>query len=199
MVRAARTKVKLNKPIAVKFSILEISKLIMYKFYYDHLKVKYQDRCSLLFTDTDSLCCEIQTDDLYSDMGASLDHYDTSNFAQDHPQYSTMNRRVLGKFKSETGSVAPSEFVSLRAKMYSLDCQTKSQKKAKGVQKHYVKKNTCATTNIWRFCETSAVPRRANFARLDRQITSSVPWKQLSCVCAHSTTNGIYWTTVCTR
>jgi len=69
----------------------------MYKFYYDHLKVKYRDRCSLLFTDTDSLCCEIQTDDLYSDMGASLDHYDTSNFAQDHPQYATMNQRVLGK------------------------------------------------------------------------------------------------------
>ena len=101
MVRAARTKVKLNKPIAVGFSILEISKLIMYKFYYDHLKVKYRDRCSLLFTDTDSFCCEIQTDDLYSDMGVSLDHYDTSNFAQDHPQYSTTNRRVLGNLTAK--------------------------------------------------------------------------------------------------
>ena len=142
MVRAARTKVKLNKPIAVGFSILEISKLIMYKFYYDHLKVKYRNRCSLLFTDTDSLCCEIQTDDLYSDMGVSLDHYDTSNFAQDHPQYSTTNRRVLGKFKSETGSDAPSEFVGLRAKMYSLyvpRTPTKCHKKAKGIQKHYVR------------------------------------------------------------
>jgi len=68
MVRAARSKVKLNKPIAVGFSILKISEFIMSKFYYDHLEVKYQDRCSLLFTDTDSLCCEIQTDDLYSDM-----------------------------------------------------------------------------------------------------------------------------------
>jgi len=131
-----------NKPIAVGFSILEISKLIMYKFYYDHLKVKYPDRCSLLFTDTDSLCCEIHTDDLYSDMGASLDHYDTSNFAQDHPQYSTTNRRVLGKFNSETGSDAPSEFVGLRAKMYSLYVPRtliKCHKKAKGIQKHYVR------------------------------------------------------------
>ena len=99
MVRSARTKVTLNKPITVGFAILEISKYIMYSFYYDHLKHKYGDRCSLLFTDTDSLCCEIQTDDLYSDMGDSLDLYDTSNFDPTLPQYSSDNRRVLGNFK----------------------------------------------------------------------------------------------------
>jgi len=44
MVRGARTKITLNKPIAVGFSILEISKFIMYSFYYDHLKAKYADR-----------------------------------------------------------------------------------------------------------------------------------------------------------
>lgn len=144
MVRAARTKVKLNKPIAVGFAILEISKLIMYQFYYGYLKAKYQDRCSLLFTDTDSLCCEIQTQDLYRDMGENLNLFDTSNFEADHPQYSASNRRVLGKFKSETGSIAPKEFVGLRAKMYSLhvpSCPAKSQKKAKGIQKHFVKKS----------------------------------------------------------
>jgi len=74
-------------------------------------------------------------------MGENLELFDTSNFDVNHPQYSTSNRRVLGKFKSETGSMAPSEFIGLRAKMYSLDCQTNSQKKAKGVQKHYVKKH----------------------------------------------------------
>jgi len=88
MVRGARTKIKLNKPIAVGFAILELSKYIMYDFYYGHLKAKYGDRCSLLFTDTDSLCCEIQTDDLYEYMAGSLDLYYTSNFASDHPQYS---------------------------------------------------------------------------------------------------------------
>ena len=83
MVKGARTKVKLNKPIAVGFSILEISRFLLYRFYYDHLKATYGDRCSLLFTDTDNLCCEIQTDDLYADMGKSLDLYDTSNFTSD--------------------------------------------------------------------------------------------------------------------
>ena len=79
-VEDTRAKVKLNKPIAVGFVILEISKFITYSFYYDHLKDKYRDHCSLLFTDTDSLCCKIQTTDLYADMGDDLDLYDTSNF-----------------------------------------------------------------------------------------------------------------------
>jgi len=58
MVRGARNKIMLNKPVAVGFTILEISKLIMYRFYYECMKAKYEDRCSLLFTDTDSLCCQ---------------------------------------------------------------------------------------------------------------------------------------------
>ena len=105
--RAARQKVTLNKPIAVGFSILELSKLLMYTFYYDHLKAKYGNCCTLLFTDTDSLCCHIQTPNLYEDMEMDSNEYDTSNFEKDHPLYSMANHRVLGKFKSETGSLAP--------------------------------------------------------------------------------------------
>ena len=97
----------------------------MYTFYYDHLKAKYGNRCTLLFTDTDSLCCHIQTPNLYEDMEVDSNEYDTSNFEKDHPLYSTANHRVLGKFKSETGCLAPREFVGLRAKMYSLDCGKK--------------------------------------------------------------------------
>jgi len=82
--------------------------------------------------------------DLFDDFAGMLDVLDTSNFAPDHPQYSLTNRRVLGKFKSETGSTAPKEFVWLMAKMYSLwvpGAAKKSFKKAKGIQKHYVKKH----------------------------------------------------------
>jgi len=159
MVRGARQKVLLNKPIAVGFSILDLSKLTMYQFYYDYLKAKYNERCCLLFTDTDSLCCKIQTENLYEDMEESADLFDTSNFEPTHPLYSKQNHRVLGKMKNETGSTPPVEFVGLRTKMYSLSCGTKSQKKAKGIQKRFVKKhvqhdsflhvlrNTTSTTN----------------------------------------------------
>ena len=144
MVRSARKAVTLNKPIAVGFTILEISKLIMYTFYYDYLKPKYGDRCTLLFTDTDSLCCHIETNDLYADMGESPELFDTSNFEPDHPLYSLRNYRVLGKFKSETGSAAPKEFVGLRAKMYSLYVPNhirQSKIRAKGIKKAYIKKH----------------------------------------------------------
>jgi len=72
----------------------------MYSFYYDHLKAKYADHCTLLFTDTDSLCCEIRTDDLYVDMMDSVDLYDTSNFDPILPQYNYDNRRELGNLRS---------------------------------------------------------------------------------------------------
>ena len=138
LVRGARQRVRLNKPISAGFSILEISKLIMY-----YLKPKYLDRCKLLFTDTDSFCCHIQTEDLYEDMAENIESFDTSNFEETHPLYSKTNHRIVGKFKSETGSLAPLEFVGLREKMYSLlvpqnpkECKIK----AKGIKKSYVKK-----------------------------------------------------------
>ena len=87
MIRGARTRVELNKLIAVGFCILEISKLIMYRFYYEVLKEKYADRCTLLFTDTDSFCCEIGTRDLYEDFEEMLDELDTSNFDASLPQF----------------------------------------------------------------------------------------------------------------
>ena len=115
----------------------------------------------LLFTDTDSLCCEIETRDLYEDFGEMLDELETSNFDASLPQYSTDNRRVLGKFKCETGSVAPNEFVGLRAKMYSLHVPgdpRKSFKKAKRIQKHYAKNEVNPpTTSSTRLRSTSCV------------------------------------------
>jgi len=61
----------------------------------------------------------------------SLDLYDTSNFDPKLPQYNDDNRRELGKFKSETGSMPPREFFGLRAKMYSLRAPTKTTRRPK--------------------------------------------------------------------
>jgi len=104
----------------------------MYKFFYDYLKPTYGDCCKLLFTDPDSLCCQIETPDLYQDMGEAINMFDTSNFKPHHPVYSKKNHWALGKMKSETGSTTPHEFISLRAKMYSLSSGNKSQKKSQG-------------------------------------------------------------------
>jgi len=73
------------------------------------------------YSQTDSLCIAIQTDDWHAHMQANLQYFDTSNLQRDHDYSPTKNHRVLGKFKSETGSLHPVEFVGLKAKMYSLD------------------------------------------------------------------------------
>jgi len=111
----------------------------MYEFYYDYLKPKYSDRCKLLFINTDSF----ETPHLYKVMSQNLDLFDTSNFETIYPLYTTKNHRVLSKFKSETWSLAPLEFVGPRAKMYSLlvpDNPKGSKNRIKGIKKSYVKK-----------------------------------------------------------
>ena len=123
LVRGARRRVTLNKHISVGFSTLEISKLIMYELYYDNRKPKYSDRCQLLFTYTDS-CFYIQTEDMCHDMSENLDLFETSNFDQTQLLYTTTNRRKVGKFKSENGSLPPLEFVASERKCTPSSFQT---------------------------------------------------------------------------
>ena len=63
----------------------------MYEFYYDYLKPRYGNKCTLLFTDTDSFCYHVEIEDLYLDMSQNFDLFDTSNFGKDHPLYTTKN------------------------------------------------------------------------------------------------------------
>ena len=74
----------------------------MYDFHYRYVKSTYGERARLLFTDTDSLCYEIATADIYADMLADADQFDTSDYPTDHPNFSLANKKVLGKFKDET-------------------------------------------------------------------------------------------------
>ena len=114
-----KEKVLLNKPIYVGMSVLDLSKHLMYDFYYNTLKARYGDKIRLLYTDTDSLIVHVQTDDLYKDMAQNLDDYDTSNYSPGHPLFSTANKKIIGKFKDELGGKVMTEFIGIRPKMYS--------------------------------------------------------------------------------
>ena len=138
------TKLYLNRPIYVEFTILDLSKVLMYEFHYVYMKPKYDCNAKLLFTDTDSLCYEIKTDDIYQDMLEDIERFDTSEYAQDHPLYNLANKKVLGKMKDETHGIPIQEFIGLRPKMYSIlytenDKQVE-KKTAKGIKKSVTKR-----------------------------------------------------------
>ena len=67
-VQVNKTKLTLNKPIYEGFSVLDLSKYLIYNWYYNKLKLKYDEHCTLLYTDTYSLQIDIKTEDAYKDM-----------------------------------------------------------------------------------------------------------------------------------
>ena len=100
-VKMLQTKLKLNRPIYAGMVILDLAKRLMYNFYYNTLKAKYGYRVNLLFTDMDSLCISVNTDDVYEDMKELQNELDCSDYPTDHPLHSVKNKKALGKFKDE--------------------------------------------------------------------------------------------------
>ena len=85
-IHTKKTKLVYNKPVYLGLCILGINKTLMYDFHYNCIKRKYGDRAKLLFTDTDSLCYEIKTEDNYIDISADVEsRFDTSDYPTDHP------------------------------------------------------------------------------------------------------------------
>ena len=141
IIEMKRTKVKMNKPIYLGLSILDISKILMYEFWYDYLKPKYNDNVKLCYMDTDSFAMNIKTKDFYKDIANDVeDRLDTSNFEVNRPLSTGKNKKVIGLMKDELGGKVITEFVASRPKTYSYltdDC--KEDKKAKGTKKCVIK------------------------------------------------------------
>ena len=95
-----KTKVKMNKPIYLGLSILEISKLLMYEFRYDYKKPKYGDNIKLCCMDTDSFIMNIKTEDFYKDIANDVEKkFDTSNYEVNRPLPTGKNKKVIGLMK----------------------------------------------------------------------------------------------------
>ena len=140
-----KTELTFDKPVYLGMTILDLNKTLIYNFIYDYIKQKYKDKAKLLFTDTDSLMYEIQTEDFYKDISEDVKHkFDTSDYPPNHPSGipSGVNKKVLGMFKDEAGGKVIDEFVGLRAKSYSYKMsEGEESKKCKGVKKLVIKKS----------------------------------------------------------
>ena len=133
-VERSKFKVYMDKPIYTGLPVLDLSKWLMYDFWYNKLRQLFPN-AKLLFTDTDSLCVSIETDlddkDVFEQLRektiklddgtevAATSLFDFSNYHKDHPCYSSINKKVPGKMKDELGGNIMLEFVGLRAKAYA--------------------------------------------------------------------------------
>ena len=141
-VHMKKTSLTMNKPVYLGMCILDLSKTIMFDFHYNYIKPKYGDKAKLLFTDTDSLMYEIQTEDFYKDISGDVkNRFDTSDYPENHPSGipTGINKKVLGMFKDEAAGKIIKEFVGLRAKLYSFKMEEGGEiKKCKGIKKQVV-------------------------------------------------------------
>ena len=143
-VHMKKTKVILNKPIFVGAAILDLSKIHMFKFHYGYVKKKWE-KVVVLYSDTDSLILEIETDDFFADTAGDVEKwFDTSKYPKDHFAVENgfpvgKNKKILGMFKDEAEGKIIREFVGLRPKCYSVKMEEKEIKKAKGTKKNTVK------------------------------------------------------------
>ena len=112
-----KAKVKMNKPVYLGLSILEICKILMYEFWYDYMKPKYGDNVKLCYMDTDSFIMHIKTEDFYKDIADDVEkRFDTSNYACDRPLPKGKNKKVIGLMKNELGRKIMTEFRALMLK-----------------------------------------------------------------------------------
>ena len=104
-------------------SILDISKTLMYEFWYDYLKPKYNDKAKLYYMDTDSFVLNIFTEDFFEDINNDVERwFDTSNYDK-HDKRAlqiAVNKIIIGIFKDELDGKIMKEFCVLRAKAWRM-------------------------------------------------------------------------------
>ena len=134
----------MNKPIYLGMSILDISKTLMYEFWYEYIKPKYKEKAKLCYMDTDSFVINIFTEDFFEDINNDIERwFDTSNYDKNGkiPLKTGINKKVIEMFKDELAGKIMKEFSAPRSITYSYLMDDDSEKeKAKGTKKCIIKR-----------------------------------------------------------
>ena len=105
-----KMRVKRNRPGYLGLSMLDIGKTLMYEFWYDYIKPKYQDNAKLCCMDTGSVIIHIKIKEFYEDIADDAKKiYDASNYEVNRPLPKGKNEKAIGYDK----------FVAVRSKKYS--------------------------------------------------------------------------------
>jgi hypothetical protein len=133
-----------SSPFFLGATLVALSKMLMFYFFYNVVRAKYGDKVNNLFTGTDSLCYHIETEYVYKDLQGNLGkQFDFSVYSKDHPLFSATNKKVPGFFVDEAvdGKFQTiSEFCGLRSKMYAYSVGGKDKFTAKGIKKCIAKR-----------------------------------------------------------
>ena len=129
------SKILWNKPTPVGASILDLSKLCLYKFHYEEMKPRYHKHLKVCYKDTDSLLYRIETKDLYTEMVSFKHLLDLSDYPETHFLHDKSNKKVPLTVTDELQGKVLTEIVCLRSKLYSIQFQGGVKQSAKGVQK----------------------------------------------------------------
>ena len=139
-----KTRIKVTKPLYLAMSILDISKILMYEFWYDHINPKYGDKAKLCYMDADSFIIYIITEDFFEDISNDVEKwFDTSNYDKNdiRPLLIGKNKKIPGIFKGELGGKIITEVIAIRPKTYAhLTDDDIEHKKAKGTKKCVIKR-----------------------------------------------------------
>ena len=122
-------------------SIPELSKIVMYEFWYHYIELKYGEKAKLCYMGTDSFIVCIKTYDIYKDIADVETNFNNSNYELDRPLPKGKNKKIIELMKDKLGGKFMKKFLGLRAKTYSYLIDDGSEdKKAKGTKKCVMKK-----------------------------------------------------------
>ena len=137
-----KIQILINKPVHFGLSKLDLSKTLMYQFWYEYVKSKYGENAKLCYMETGSFIVHVKTDDISKDIAEDVGtRFDTLNFELDRALPKEKNKKVIGLLKDELAGKTIEEFVGLRAKTYSyLKYNSFKDKKSKGTKRCVIRR-----------------------------------------------------------
>ena len=117
VIEMRKTQILMNKPVYLGLSVLDLSKTVMYDFWYDYVKTKYGENIKLCYMDIDYFTVHVKTYGIYKDIAKDVEtRFDTSNFELDRPLSKRKKKKVVRLMKDELGGKIMKKFVGIRAK-----------------------------------------------------------------------------------
>ena len=102
----------MNKPVHLGFLILDLTKTVIYVFWYDYVKPKFGEKTKLCYLDTDSLIVRVKIDDIYKNILKDVERrFDSLNYELNRPLPKGKNNKVIDIMKNELGGKTMKEFV----------------------------------------------------------------------------------------